>query len=101
MKKGENEEDLGDKKDFDEMGGTGGTCGTERDESEKYREIDSDIGVDSAVPPNVPPRTTFDEKDADTAKLGGIKACLQRGEDDAKAKEAHDRELAEKYTKKT
>jgi hypothetical protein len=101
FEKGENEEDLGDKKDFDEMGGTGGTCGTEIEEREIYREIDSDIGVDSAVPPNVPPRTTFDEKDADMAKLGGIKADIQRGEADAKAKEAHDRELAEKHTKKT
>ena len=101
FEKGENREDLGDKKDFDEMGGTGGTCGTERDEGERYREIDSDIGVDSAVPPNVPPRTMLDEKDADTAKFGEIRACLQRAVEQDKQKEARDRELAEKHTKKT
>jgi len=101
FEKGGNEEDLGDKKDFDEMGGTGGTCGTKREEVEIDREIDSDIGVDSAVPPKVPPRTTLNKKDADTAKLGGIEADLQRGEDEAEAKEAHDREQAAKHTKKT
>lgn len=37
----------------------------------------------------------------DPETVSSIDADLQRGEDEAKAKEAHDRELAEKHTKKT
>jgi phage/plasmid-associated DNA primase len=47
------------------------------------------------------PVVQFGSPVVDPETVSSIDADLQRGEDEAKAKEAHDRELAAKYTKKT
>jgi hypothetical protein len=81
---------LGDKKEFGKTVGTPGTSGTKRED----REIDSVFGVGGVVPGAVPGGTQLDANEIH------IEADLLRVEEERKAKEAHDRELVAKYTKK-
>jgi len=81
------------KKDFNENGGNGGNSGNV---DRIDRSIDIDFNSKASVPSGVP----SDHNNGNTPNAAdSFKADLLRAEEQRAAKEAHDRDLAEKYTR--